>query len=100
MLLTIGCYGFAYTSAIARSFALAQLLNVAGVALLIGEKDNPRRGLIAGALLGAATFTNYLAAWVGCGALLHTLRRKPAIIGAACLAMEAERVSTRPRNSG
>ena len=27
----------------------------------------------AGALLGAATFTNYLAAFVACAALLHTV---------------------------
>ena len=30
VLLTVGCYGFAYTGAIARGFALAQMLSVAG----------------------------------------------------------------------
>jgi hypothetical protein len=85
VLLTLGCYGFAYTGTIARGFACAQMLNVAGIALLIREKQRPNKALIAGALFGAATFTNYLAAWVGCAALLHTLRRRPIIIGAACL---------------
>ena len=48
MLLTVGCYGFAYTGAIARGFALAQLLSVAGVALLLwglpGISGPGRRG--------------------------------------------------------
>ena len=35
VLLTVGCYGFAYTGAIARGFALAQMLSVAGVAMLL-----------------------------------------------------------------
>lgn len=85
ILLTVGCYGFAYTGVIARGFALAQLLNVAGITLLIGDKERPKRALIAGTLLGAATFTNYLAVWVGCAALVHTSRRRPAVIGAMCL---------------
>lgn len=85
VLLTIGCYGFAYTGSVARGFALAQFLSVAGIALLINTKGRPNRALIGGALLGAATFTNYLAVWVGCGALLHTLRCRPMIIGATFL---------------
>jgi hypothetical protein len=85
VLLTIGCYGFAYTGTVARGFALAQLFNVAGIALLLNEEERPNRALIAGALLGAATFTNYLAAWVGCAALLHTLHRRPVVIGATYL---------------
>ena len=70
VLLTVGCYGFAYTGAIARGFALAQMLNVAGVALLAGAERRARRMLGAGMLFGAATFANYLAAFVGCAALL------------------------------
>ncbi len=85
VLLTAGCYGFAYTGTVARGFAFAQMLSVAGIALLIDDRERQHRALIAGTLLGAATFTNYLAAWVGCGALLHTLRRKPAVIGATWL---------------
>ena len=60
MLLTVGCYGFAYTAAIARGFALAQALTLWGVAMALCG----RRGW-AGMLLGAATFANYLAVFVG-----------------------------------
>jgi hypothetical protein len=84
MLLTIGCYGFVYTGTIARGFALAQMLSVAGVALLADGRGRPRRMLTAGALLGAATFTNYLAAFVGCAGVLHTLRRTPMAFAAVC----------------
>jgi uncharacterized membrane protein len=70
VLLTVGCYGFAYTGAIARGFALAQMLTVAGVALLVGAERRAGRMLAAGTLFGAATFTNYLAAFVACAALL------------------------------
>jgi hypothetical protein len=59
MLLTLGCYGFVYTNAIARGFAAAQMLTLCGVALLLG-----RRPLLAGACLGAACCCNYLAAFV------------------------------------
>jgi hypothetical protein len=63
MLLTLGCYGFAYTGAIARGFALAQALTLwgAAVSLLRGRWWN----LAAGALLGAASFANYLAVFAG-----------------------------------
>jgi len=70
MLLTLGCYGFAYTGAIARGFALAQMLSVAGVAMLIAARGRWWLMLAAGTLLGAATFTNYLAVFVGIAALL------------------------------
>lgn len=77
MLLTAGCYGFAYTSAVARGFALAQVLTVAGVlALMLAERR--RRFLLAllgGALLGLATFSNYLAVFVAAAALLWLLAR-------------------------
>jgi Dolichyl-phosphate-mannose-protein mannosyltransferase len=72
VLLTLGCYGFVYTGAIARGFALAQLLTLSGVALLLCAERRVSRwlALAAGTLLGAATFSNYLAAFVGCAALL------------------------------
>jgi hypothetical protein len=88
MLLTVGCYGFAYTGAIARAFAMAQMLSVAGVAVLIIARRRPWSSFAAGTLLGAATFTNYLAAFVACAALLHTVvargaaaRRSPHLDG-------------------
>jgi hypothetical protein len=91
VLLTVGCYGFAYTGAVARGFALAQMLSVAGIAALLCAQHRARRALAAGALLGAATFANYLAAFVACGALLHTviIRDRRAIAGPALLSFVA-----------
>ena len=73
VLLTVGCYGFAYTGAIARGFALAQMLSVAGIAVLLGAERRASRMLAAGALLGAATFANYLAVFTACAVLLHAV---------------------------
>ncbi len=88
VLLTLGCYGFVYTGSIARGFALAQLLTVCGVALLLLAKQRKHAplALLAGGLLGAATFTNYLAAFMGVAALLWfasplTASSAPAIDG-------------------
>lgn len=63
MLLTLGSYGFVYTSVIARGFAPAQALTLCGVALLTGARSRTRT-LIAEVLLGAATSCNYLAVFV------------------------------------
>jgi hypothetical protein len=68
MLLTLGCYGFAYTGTVARGFAMAQALSLWGVWLLCTRRWRGA-GVGAGALLGAAVLTNYLAAFVGCAAL-------------------------------
>lgn len=62
MLLTLGCYGFAYTGAIARGFALAQALTLWGAVASLGGGRG--RSLAAGLLLGAATFANYLAVFI------------------------------------
>lgn len=64
MLLTLGCYGFVYTNAIARGFAPAQTLILAGAALLFGD-----RRLLAGVCLGAACCCNYLAVFVAAAAM-------------------------------
>jgi 4-amino-4-deoxy-L-arabinose transferase-like glycosyltransferase len=70
LLLTLGCYGFVYINVVARGFALAQLLLLAGVAMLSAARRPGRvQGVAAGMLLGAATFTNYLAVFVALGAL-------------------------------
>jgi hypothetical protein len=125
ILLTVGCYGFAYTGAIARDFSLAQVLSLAGVWLALradggnwttppplvgggwGEGSSRRepsvrswrhplpptpshrgRGriaviltpvplaLAAGLCLGAASLSNYLAAFVA-GAVLLWLPPRP-----------------------
>jgi hypothetical protein len=58
VLLTLGCYGFVYINL------------VAGVAVLCAPRRPGRRlEVAAGMLLGAATFTNYLAVFVALGAL-------------------------------
>ena len=83
MLFTLGCYGFVYTGAIARGFALAQLLSLCGVALLLradGRRDRVS-ALAGGLMLGAASFTNYLSVFVAIAALLWLLIRKPGAIG-------------------
>ncbi len=79
MAFTLGCYGFAYTAGIARGFALAQFLSLAGVALLLhAERWGLRTPALAGGLaLGAATLTNYLAAFVAAASLLWLLLRCP-----------------------
>lgn len=65
MLLTLGCYGFVYTNAIARGFALAEVLTLGGVALLMR-----RQGLLAGICFGAAGCCNYLAVFVAAAGTL------------------------------
>ena len=79
MAFTLGCYGFAYTAGIARGFALAQCLTLAGVALLLHaeRRPNPAVALLGGLALGAATLTNYLAVFVAGAALLWLLLRQP-----------------------
>lgn len=63
VLLTAGCYGFVYTNAIARGFAPAETLLLAGTAWLAAG-----RPLRAGAAFGAACGCNYLAVFVAVAA--------------------------------
>jgi hypothetical protein len=90
ILIALLSYGFAYTGIVARGFALAQLLNVLGLALIFAaaRKDRAVPALTGGMLLGAASFSNYLACFTGLAALLWLLlenRRRliPAAIGFA-----------------
>ncbi len=71
MLLTAGCYGFAYTAVVARGFALAQAFSLGGVLLILlaARRERGRQALGGGLLFGAATLTNYLSAFVGIAAL-------------------------------
>src|SRR3984957_12686339 len=69
MLFTLGCYGFAYTSVVARGFSLAQLLVLCGVAVLLRARRS-RGYALAGALFGAAMMANYLAAFTACACVL------------------------------
>ncbi len=78
MLLTLGCYGFAYTSAIARDFALAQVLCLAGLLLAVeaAQQRQPGRAAASGLAFGAATFANYLACFVGLAGALWLFSRQ------------------------
>lgn len=67
MLLTLGSYGFVYTSVVARGFAPAEALTLWGVAVLSG-RPGWRGRLAAGALLGAACCCNYLAVFAAAAA--------------------------------
>ncbi len=86
ILITIGCYGFAYTGSIARGFALAQLCVIWGTVLTLLAARQARAvvgpaarsggvglAFAGGVVLGAASFTNYLAAFGGAGALCWLL---------------------------
>jgi hypothetical protein len=88
--ITLLSYGFAYTGIVARDFALAQFLNLLGFSMVFqGVRKNDRRLALGGGLaLGAASFTNYLAVFIGCAVLFWLcLKQKrwrsllPAILG-------------------
>ena len=88
MLLTLGCYGFAYTGAIARGFALAQLLTLCGIATALTADRLRKRAILAGVLLGAASFANYLAGFTAVAAAgWFALRRKGRQFLLACIGM-------------
>jgi len=89
MALLLSSYGFAYTGSVARGFALAQALNLAGFWLVVRARRDPRRrtALAAGLAFGAASFTNYLAVFVGLAALGWLGARRLRLAGAAALGM-------------
>ena len=64
VLLTLGCYGFAYTGVVARGFALAQALALWGFVVAVQGRGRARSAFAAGLLLGAATFCNYLSVFL------------------------------------
>jgi hypothetical protein len=70
MLLTLGCYGFVYTGSVTRGFALAQMLNIGGVACVLAARGRRGYGLAAGSVFGAAAAANYLAVFVAAGVAL------------------------------
>ncbi len=83
VLIALLSYGFAYTGIVARGFALAQALNILGMALLLSATRTrfraSKRGFAAGLCFGAAGFSNYLAVFVGLAAsfwLLLNQRRR------------------------
>ncbi len=79
MIVTLLMYGFAYTGTVARGFALAQLLNVAGTACAFAAVRDRRQSLALGGgfAFGAASFANYLAIFTGFAALLWLVLAAP-----------------------
>jgi 4-amino-4-deoxy-L-arabinose transferase-like glycosyltransferase len=71
IILTVLCYGFAYTGVVARNFALTDALSLTGVMLLLEAAAQPTRpiALLGGIALGAACFSNYLASFTTIAAL-------------------------------
>jgi hypothetical protein len=67
ILITVLSYGFAYTGIVARGFALAQLLNILGMALSLKatKTQKPTYAFAAGLSFGAAGFSNDLSIFVG-----------------------------------
>jgi hypothetical protein len=84
MLATLGCYGFVYTNAIARGFAAAEVLTLAGVTLLLGRRPVP-----AGLMLGAACGCNYLAVFVAAAAVVSARAWRAVPAAAPFLALDA-----------
>ena len=84
LLLTLGCYGFVETGIVARGFAMAQCLLLLGLLLTLRAGTRPAGaswvgglGFAAGASLGAASFTNYLAAFPAAAAAVWFGLQRP-----------------------
>jgi hypothetical protein len=89
VILTLGCYGFAYSSIVARDFSLTTLLILAGMLALLPTKPTRRTDFLAGALLGAACCTNDLAVFTALAIWLwlatHAKGRLLPVTGGAAL---------------
>jgi hypothetical protein len=83
LLLTLGCYGFVETGIVARGFAMAQCLLLLGLLLTLLAARQPqdsrcgRAAGAAGVALGAACFTNYLAAFPTAAAMIWLALKRP-----------------------
>ena len=67
LLLTLGCYGFAYSSIVARDFALTTALILGALLTLLRGAPTTRSDFGAGALLASACCTNDLAVFTAVG---------------------------------
>jgi hypothetical protein len=78
LLLTLGCYGFVETGIVARGFAMTQCLLLLGLLLTLrAGRATGGWSFAAGFVLGAACFTNYLAAFPAAAAAVWFARRRP-----------------------
>jgi hypothetical protein len=88
LLLTLGCYGFVETGIVARGFAMAQCLLLLGLLLTLrAARAGPGLSLAAGLALGAACFTNYLAAFPAGAAVVWLCGRRLRHLGLALLGL-------------
>jgi hypothetical protein len=91
LLLTLGCYGFVETGVVARGFAMTQCLLLLGMLFTLRarsfEGDGRRWSLAAGLALGAACFTNYLAAFPAVAAALWLGKHRPRCLGLLLLGL-------------
>jgi hypothetical protein len=78
LLIALLSYGFAYTGIVARGFALAQFLNILGMALTYKATTSRKWtfALAGGLAFGAAGCTNYLAIFVGAATIFWLLVRR------------------------
>jgi hypothetical protein len=78
LLLTLGCYGFVETGIVARGFAMTQCLLLLGLLLTLrSARATGAWSLAAGLALGAACFTNYLAAFPAAAAAVWLGGHRP-----------------------
>jgi hypothetical protein len=78
LLLTLGCYGFVETGIVARGFAMTQCLLLFGLLLALRTaRMGGAWSFAAGLALGAACFTNYLAAFPAAAAVLWFGGQRP-----------------------
>jgi len=88
LLLTIGCYGFVETGIVARGFAMAQCLLLLGMLLTLrAARATGGWSFAAGFALGAACFTNYLAAFPAAAAVVWFARHRPRRLAAVLLGL-------------
>jgi len=78
LLIALLSYGFAYTGIVARGFAMAQFLNVLGMAFAYKATTSRKWpfALAGGIAFGAAGFTNYLAIFIGAATVFSLFIRR------------------------
>jgi hypothetical protein len=78
LLLTLGCFGFVETGIVARGFAMTQFLLLLGLLLTLrAARATGGWSFAAAFALGAACFTNYLAAFPAAAAAVWLARHRP-----------------------
>jgi len=89
LMLTLGCYGFVATGIVARGFAMTQCLLLLGLLLTLRAARAPHVSwsLGAGVTMGAACFSNYLAAFPAAAAAIWLGWHRPRRLGPLLLGL-------------